>query len=183
MGNNPAPRFGEIRSPSYVTMVAAIAIAVAGWAATATFVAHHPFSFVLAQTPAAALEILQQRNAQRIFSTAPFGGYLMSRDVKVFIDGRAELYGEEFVMDYFNATEARNVGELLRLLDKYRIDATVGPYRLSSYTGDELDGNAAPYPLASWQIIVTGNINHVIPIACVVTTICHFLGQFAFSLR
>ena len=112
-----------------------------------TFVAHHPFSFVSAQTPAAALDILQQRKAPRIFSTAPFGGYLMSRDVKVFIDGRAELYGEEFVMDYFNATEARNVGELLSTYRRLK-KAGIVPYRpihhgptLSMYYHDP-DGNS-----------------------------------------
>ena len=54
-----------------------------------------------------------------------FGGYLISRDIKVFIDGRAELYGEQFVMNYFDATEARNLGDLLGMLDSYRIDATL----------------------------------------------------------
>ncbi|MGH6643177.1 MAG: hypothetical protein ACRED3_10825, partial [Bradyrhizobium sp.] len=61
----------------------------------------------------------------RIFSTAPFGGYLISRDIKVFIDGRAELYGERFVTEYYDAIEARNVDELLRMLDAHRIDATL----------------------------------------------------------
>jgi hypothetical protein len=119
------PRFGETRSPSYITILSAIAIAAAGWATTQAYVAHHRFSFLPAITPVAAVDILEQRQAQRIFSTAPFGGYLISRDIKVFIDGRAELYGEEFVMDYFNATEARNLDNLLSLLDAYRIDATL----------------------------------------------------------
>ena len=58
--------------------------------------------------PAAAVDVLKQRHAQRIFSTAPFGGYLVSRDVKSFIDGRAELYGEKFVMDYFAGMDAND---------------------------------------------------------------------------
>jgi hypothetical protein len=117
--------FGEIRRPSYITIIAALTIAAAGWASTKTFVAHHPFSFVTAQTPVAAVDILEQRHAQRIFSTAPIGGYLISRDVKAFIDGRAELYGEKFVMDYFDAVEGKDVETLLRLLETYRIDATL----------------------------------------------------------
>jgi len=71
------------------------------------------------------VDVLQQRGAQRVFSTAPFGGYMVTRDMKVFIDGRAELYGEKFVLDYFDALEARNVGQMLDLLDKYRIDSTL----------------------------------------------------------
>src|SRR5258708_3005220 len=122
LGTAPAR---EIQSRSHVVMLAALAVAVAGWASTKTFVAHHPFSFLEAQTPAAAVDVLKQRQAQRIFSTAPFGGYLLSRDIKTFIDGRAELFGEQFVIDYFDAVEAKDVDLLLRLLETYRIDATL----------------------------------------------------------
>jgi len=112
----------------HVMMLAALAVAGAGWASTKTFVAHHPFSFLESQTPVAAVDVLKQRQAQRIFSTAPFGGYLISRDIKAFIDGRAELYGEKFVIDYFDAVEAKDVETLLHLLETYQIDATLlGP--------------------------------------------------------
>jgi hypothetical protein len=115
----------EIQSRSHVMMLAALAVTVAGWASTKAFVAYHPFAFLEAQVPARAVDVLQQRHAQRIFSTAPFGGYLLSRDIKTFIDGRAELYGEKFVMDYFDAISANDVDTLLRLLDTYKIDATL----------------------------------------------------------
>lgn len=119
------PRFEEVRTPPYVTILSAITIAVVGWASTASFVAHHPFSFLRGQTPVAAVDFLEQRKPQRIFHTAGFGSYMISRDIKVFIDGRAELYGEQFVLDYFDATGARNLGELLGTLDRYQIDATL----------------------------------------------------------
>jgi hypothetical protein len=106
-------------------MLAALAITVTGWASTKAFVAHHPFSFLELQTPLAAVDALQKRHAERIFSTSPFGGYLLSRDIKTFIDGRAELYGEKFVIDYFDAVMAKDVDTLLRLLDTYQIDATL----------------------------------------------------------
>lgn len=115
----------EIQSRPHIVMLAALAVAVAGWASTKSFIAHHPFSFIESQTPAAAVDVLKQRQAQRIFSTAPFGGYLLSRDIKTFIDGRAELYGEQFVLDYFDAVEAKDVDLLLRLLETYKIDATL----------------------------------------------------------
>jgi hypothetical protein len=115
----------EIQSRSHVVMLAALAVVVAGWASTKTFVAHHPFSFLESRMPVAAVDVLKQRHAQRIFSTAPFGGYLVSRDIKAFIDGRAELYGEQFVMDYFDAVEAKDVDLVLHLLATYQIDATL----------------------------------------------------------
>jgi hypothetical protein len=115
----------EIPSRFHVMMLAALGVAIAGWASTKAFVAYHPFTFSESQTPVAAVDVLKRRQAQRIFSTSPFGGYLVFRDIKAFIDGRAELYGEKFVMDYFDAVTAKDVDTLLRLLDTYQIDATL----------------------------------------------------------
>lgn len=131
----------EARSAPLITILATVAIIAGGWASTKIFVAQHPFMFLPSVTPVAAVDLLQQRHAQRIFSTAPFGGYMVSRDMKVFIDGRAELYGEQFVLDYFDATEARNVGQLLSLLDKYQIDATLlNPTSPAGYALDHVKG-------------------------------------------
>ncbi|MBR0697978.1 hypothetical protein [Bradyrhizobium lablabi] len=134
-------RFEETRSVPFITILAAIAIVVGGWTTTKIFVAQHPFMFLRSVTPVAAVDLLQQRQARRVFSTAPFGGYMVSRDMKVFIDGRAELYGEQYVLDYFDATEARNVGQLLNLLDKYQIDATLlNPTSPAGYALDHVKG-------------------------------------------
>jgi hypothetical protein len=86
---------------------------------------HHRFTFTMTQTPVAAVDLLEQRKAQRIFNAYQFGGYLISRGIPVFADGRAELYGEKFVMDFFKATEGKKPELLPRLLDEYRIDATL----------------------------------------------------------
>jgi hypothetical protein len=110
---------------SHAVMLAALAVVFAGCVSTKAFVANHPFSFLQSQIPVAAVDVLQRRHAERIFSTSPFGGYLMSRDIKAFIDGRAELYGEKFVIDYFDAVTAKDVDTLLQIFDKYQIDATL----------------------------------------------------------
>jgi hypothetical protein len=115
----------ESQPRSHLVILAALAITVAGWTSTKAFVAHHPFSFLEAQMPVAAVDVLQKRQTQRIFSTSPFGGYLLSRDIKAFIDGRAELFGEQFVIDYFDAVTAKDVDTLLGIFDKYQIDATL----------------------------------------------------------
>ena len=86
---------------------------------------HHRFTFTMDQTPVAAVDLLQQRKAQRIFNAYQFGGYLISRDIPVFVDGRAELYGEKFVMDFFKAIEVKKLDNLTRLLEEYKIDATL----------------------------------------------------------
>lgn len=108
-----------------VTAFGALMIVAAGWTSTALFMAHHHFTFTMTQTPVAAVDLLEQRKAQRIFNAYQFGGYLISRNIPVYVDGRAELYGEKFVMDFFKATEGKKPELLPRLLDDYKIDATL----------------------------------------------------------
>lgn len=43
--------------------------------------------------------------AQPVFNHYNFGGYLIFKGVKPFIDGRADMYGDAFAKDYFNAGE------------------------------------------------------------------------------
>ncbi|MBR1200134.1 hypothetical protein JQ634_31475 [Bradyrhizobium sp. AUGA SZCCT0240] len=140
-------REGQSRAP---VMLAALAVAVAGWASTQVFIAHHPFAFLSSQTPVAAVDVLQKRQAQRIFSTSPFGGYLLSRDIKAFIDGRAELYGEQFVLDYFDAVTAKDVNILLATLDKYQIDATL--------LGPDLPATRVLDHIAGWKRVYADDV-------------------------
>ncbi|HLZ04278.1 MAG TPA: hypothetical protein VKR55_19285, partial [Bradyrhizobium sp.] len=75
--------------------------------------------------PAAALNVLKARHAKRILNDLPFAGYFIARGIPVFIDGRAELYGEPFVMAYYRAMQLKDVNVLLALLKTYDIDAVV----------------------------------------------------------
>jgi hypothetical protein len=117
---------GADRWPArYVTALGALMIVAASWTSTSLYMRHHHFTFTMTQTPVAAVDLLEQRKVQRVFNAYQFGGYLISRDVPVYVDGRAELYGEKFVMDFFKATEGRKPELLPRLLDEYKIDATL----------------------------------------------------------
>ena len=109
----------------YVTAAGALMIVAAAWTSTSLFLSHHRFNFTMDQTPVAAVDLLEKRGAKRIFNAYKFGGYLIERDIPVFVDGRAELYGEKFVMDFFNATEGRKPALLPALLDAHKIDATL----------------------------------------------------------
>ncbi|QPF92864.1 hypothetical protein [Bradyrhizobium commune] len=115
----------ESPAARYVTMMGALMIAAAAWTSTSIYMSHHRFSFTMEQTPVTAVDLLQQRKARRIFNAYQFGGYLISRDIPVFVDGRAELYGEKFVMDFFKAVEVKKLDNLTRLLEEYKIDATL----------------------------------------------------------
>ena len=96
-------------------------VAVSSWA----FAAIRPPVPAANQAPAAAVEVLKQHGARRILNDLPFAGYLISRGIPVFVDGRAELYGEAFVMDYYRAMQLKDVDVLLELLRRYDIDAVV----------------------------------------------------------
>lgn len=109
----------------HVTALGALMIVAASWTSTSLYLGHHRFTFTMTQTPVAAVDLLEQRKVRRIFNAYQFGGYLISRDIPVFVDGRAELYGEKFVVDFFKATEGKKPELLPRLLDEYRIDATL----------------------------------------------------------
>lgn len=108
-----------------VTALGAMMIVAASWTSTALYMSHHRFTFTMTQTPVAAADLLEKLGAKRVFNAYQFGGYLISRDIPVYVDGRAELYGEKFVMDFFKATEGRKPALLPRLLDEAKIDATI----------------------------------------------------------
>jgi len=134
-------RKGEVFAPPYITAAAAIAIVGAAWATTQSYLSHHDFVFVKSQVPAAAVEVLKQRKAERIFNAYEFGGYLIASGVPTFIDGRAELYGEKFAAGYFNAIWARKIGNLLQLLEEYHIEATLlAPTSPAAQVMDHLPG-------------------------------------------
>jgi hypothetical protein len=116
---------GEFWSLPYVSGLTMVIILGCVSASTLSYANHHEFVFTKRQTPAAALDALERHGARRIFNAYAFGGYMISRDIPPFIDGRAELYGEKFVMTYFNAVEGRKVDDLFKMLDEYHIEATL----------------------------------------------------------
>jgi hypothetical protein len=76
-------------------------------------------------SPVAAVAALKKLNLARVFNDYDFGGYLVASGVAPFIDGRAELYGEKFFLDHDAATGLSEPETLFRLLDEYRIEATL----------------------------------------------------------
>jgi hypothetical protein len=54
-----------------------------------------------------------------------FGGWLVLHEVPVFVDGRADMYGDAFLERTFDAMRLEDRQGLLRLLDDYRIGWTI----------------------------------------------------------
>ena len=105
------------------TAISAVMLAAVLAASSWAFAAIRPPAPPANQTPVAAVEVLKQHGARRILNDLPFAGYFISRGIPVFVDGRAELYGEAFVMDYYRAMQLKDVNVLLDLLRRYDIDA------------------------------------------------------------
>lgn len=104
-------------SSSSVAIVAAALIAVA--------VLHvrkpHPPAYA---APREALDaILRSGSGQRILNDYGFGGYLIFRGVPVFVDGRADLYGDAFLNKTVDALSLLPKAHLQGLLREYRITA------------------------------------------------------------
>jgi hypothetical protein len=76
-------------------------------------------------TPAAALDAAMRMGLTGpVFNSEGFGGYLIFRGVPTFIDGRIELYGNDFLARYL-AAEAGEAGTLAARLARYGITWTL----------------------------------------------------------
>ena len=100
---------------------------VAGLLMAGTFVyaSVHRFEPHTRGSPVAAVAALKKLNLARVFNDYDFGGYLIANGVAPFIDGRTELYGEKFFVDHNAASGLMEPENLFRLLDQYRIEATL----------------------------------------------------------
>jgi hypothetical protein len=97
------------------TVLAALSAAVLHGAATRTDVA----------IPAAALAAVETAHVTGpVLNDYGFGGYLIFKGIPPFIDGRAELYGDEFIKRYVQAM-LLDSDELPKLLDRNGIAWTL----------------------------------------------------------
>jgi hypothetical protein len=118
-GADDATRPGSPKGLLY----AGLAVLVA--AGTLAFASVHRFEPDVRQSPVAAVAALKKMNFTRVFNDYDFGGYLIANGVATFIDGRTELFGEKFMVDHNAASGLMEPGNLFRLLDQYKIEATL----------------------------------------------------------
>jgi hypothetical protein len=99
----------------------AVMLAASTWA----FAVNAAYAPREVQSPKAAVDALISRNPKRVLNDLAFGGYMIWRQMPVFIDGRAELYGEAFDMAYYRALELKDVNQFLDILKTWDIDAVL----------------------------------------------------------
>jgi hypothetical protein len=132
-----AARLAKMSFPIASTVALVAMLGVSTWA----FAANHTFSPPANQSPAAAVDVLKEQNPKRVLNDLPFGGYLISRGLPVFVDGRAELYGEQFEMAYYRALQLKDVNLFLDMLKSYDVDAVLlTPSTPAASLLDRLDG-------------------------------------------
>lgn len=70
-----------------------------------------------------------------------FGGFLISRKIPVFIDGRADLYGDQHVNEYFVLTDSIDTQKVAALLEKRQITWSMMPpnERIVLYLNNQKD--------------------------------------------
>jgi hypothetical protein len=77
--------------------------------------------------PVAATDYLIESGLSEtnIYNHYEWGGYLIWRRIPVFIDGRTELYGDEFFLSYLQAFEARH--DWQEPLEEYDVETIIMP--------------------------------------------------------
>jgi hypothetical protein len=127
-----------------------VSVAMVLVAGTLLFCSVHRFAPHTHGSPVAAVAALKKLNVSRVMNDYDFGGYLIANDVAPFIDGRTELYGEKFFVDHNAASGLMEPENLFRLLDQYRIEATLmRTQSAASKLLDHIDG---------WQKVYTDDI-------------------------
>lgn len=77
-------------------------------------------------TPRAAVDFAERSALTgRVFNAYGFGGYLIFRGVPVFVDGRADLYGDPYIARLASALSLAKAGGLEQLLHDYDISWTL----------------------------------------------------------
>jgi hypothetical protein len=118
-----------------------VALAGALLAAVSAAVLHGAATRPDIAMPAAALAAVEAAHVTGpVLNDYGFGGYLIFAGIPAFIDGRAELYGDEFIKRYVQAM-LLDSDELPKLLDQNSIAWTlIAPERPATLLLDHLPG-------------------------------------------
>jgi len=122
-GDKPAFALPRMSSRVRMAALAAIVLAFAGISAARLLIPAH-----LTDGPTAPIAALahapRELRAQPVLNDYGMGGYLIFNGVKAFIDGRADMYGDDFFEAYVNALKP-DQPKLQALLAKYKVRWTI----------------------------------------------------------
>lgn len=86
-----------------------------------------------------SIEFIKKEKPARMLNSYTWGGYLIYKNIPVFIDGRADLYSKNIYPDYIHIDYIRN--DFKSLLNKYEFDVIMYPKdsKLNLYLSDSKD--------------------------------------------
>lgn len=77
-------------------------------------------------TPTAAVQAVRKAHLTGpVLNEYGLGGYLIFAGIAPFVDGRADMYGDDFLKEYMEAVSLKSSDGLPKLLQKYRIEWTL----------------------------------------------------------
>jgi hypothetical protein len=103
---------------NWLILLAAVATAVL-WTITKI---NNNDTAIAARYPVAAVDYLEESGLDeaRGYNSYNWGGYLIWRGVPVFVDGRADVYGDPFLLFYRETFEVQSTWQ--EPLDEYNVD-------------------------------------------------------------
>ena len=66
------------------------------------------------------IEVIKNENPKKLYNMYDYGGELIYNDIRVFVDGRADLYSRTNLLDYKNISMLQ--GDYIALIEKYNFD-------------------------------------------------------------
>lgn len=79
-------------------------------------------------TPSAAVQAVRKAHLTGpVLNEYGLGGYLIYAGIPPFVDGRADIYGDDFLKEYMDAVSLKSSDGLPKLLQKYHIEWTLMP--------------------------------------------------------
>lgn len=123
---DPWPLFGTRSLNQLPALLCAAATAVVMVALSAVYIRVLPAMPSPKVSPRAAVDYaLAQNVTGPVLNDFNFGGYLIFRGIKTFIDGRTLPFGKKFAVEYFEAMNIEKVAKFDEMADTYKVTWTL----------------------------------------------------------
>jgi hypothetical protein len=118
----PMAQGGRLLLPLVLLNWLLVLLLTLGAAARVAWVVQENREVETAHYPAAALDWIEENGlaGRRVYNSYNWGGYLLWRGIPVFVDGRADVYGDAFLDEYVLAYQLR--GNWRRPLERYGVE-------------------------------------------------------------
>lgn len=117
-GLDPVLRFAN-KGTGVIALACAVAVTVTSVAMWTIGARIQPSTELAPEKALAAAKLAGIKG--NVLNSHGFGGYLIFKGIPTFVDGRVELYGNQFLQRYFDAMKLTNTKEAARIIKQYHI--------------------------------------------------------------